>query len=95
LLGPRVLRHTIGQIAPELRHFIDYFFALKKSLAAFLWTLAAWISFQPLILNQGPADRSTGTGLTLSQITKGLFAFWICSIILLVEKLLIQVIAYK
>lgn len=54
-----------------------------------------WISFQPLILLQGPSDRSRGTGLTLSQMTKGLFAFWICAIILLIEKFLIQVIAYN
>jgi hypothetical protein len=51
--------------------------------------------YNSLILSQGPADRSTGTGLTLSQITKGLFAIWLCSIILLVEKFIIQIIAYN
>lgn len=91
MAAPHVLKHTIGQIAPEARHYIDYLFALKKTLSAALWTLAMWISFQPLILSQGPADRSTGAGLTLSQMTKGLFAFWICAVILLVEKLIIQV----
>ena len=95
MAAPHVLKHTIGQIAPEARHYIDYLFALKKTLSAALWTLAMWISFQPLILSQGPGDRSTGAGLTLSQMTKGLFAFWICAIILLVEKLIIQVIAYN
>lgn len=91
MIGPHVLKHTIGAVAPELRHFIDYFFALKKSLAAFLWSLANWIAFQPLINSQGPADKGTGAGLTLSQITKFLFAIFICSIILVVEKFLIQV----
>lgn len=91
MIGPHILKHTFGAIAPELRHLIDYLFALKKSLAAFLWSLANWIAFQPLINSQGPADKSTGTGLTLSQITKFLFAIFICSIILVVEKFLIQV----
>lgn len=95
MIGPHILRHTIGAVAPELRHFIDYLFALKKSLAAFLWTLTMWIAFQPLINSQGPNDKGTGAGLTLSQITKFLFAIFICSIILVVEKLLIQVIAYN
>ena len=33
--------------------------------------------------------------MTLSQITKGLFAIFLCSIILLVEKFIIQVVAYN
>ena len=44
---PHVLKHTIGTVAPELRHYIEYTFALKKTLAAFLWSLANWVSFQP------------------------------------------------
>lgn len=44
---------------------------------------------------RGPSNRTNGAGLTLSQITKGLFAIWLCSIILLVEKFIIQVIAYN
>jgi hypothetical protein len=91
MIGPHILRATFGAVAPELRHLIDYLFALKKSLAAFLWSFANWVAFQPLILVQGPADRGTGSGLTLSQITKFLFAIFICSIILVVEKFLIQV----
>lgn len=60
-----------------------------------MWTLAMWISFQPLIQRQAGPNASDATISTLSQITKGLFAIWICAIILLVEKLVIQVVAYN
>lgn len=54
----------------------------------FAWSLANWITFNPLI-NRNSDDR------TLSFIAKLLFGIMLCAIILLAEKFAIQWIAGK
>ncbi|GAA5910251.1 hypothetical protein JCM6882_001786 [Rhodosporidiobolus microsporus] len=91
-LGPALLTRTIGIIAPELKHYIAYVKAVKFYAGAAGWALANWISFLPLI-----NARKTGTGSnnTLNLITKGLFGIFLVLMILLGEKLIIQVIAHN
>jgi hypothetical protein len=53
------------------------------------WTLAIWITFHPII------RIHTGAQNTLDFITNLLFAFFLCSAILVGEKFAIQWIAGK
>jgi hypothetical protein len=55
----------------------------------FAWSLANWITFNPLILQKNPSDH------TLQFITNLLFALFLCSAILAAEKFSIQWIAGK
>ncbi|GAA5988936.1 hypothetical protein JCM11641_002920 [Rhodosporidiobolus odoratus] len=91
-LGPTVLNKTIGILAPELRHYIAYVKAVQFFAGAAGWALANWISFLPLIRRHSEASSSNNT---LYLITQGLFGIFLILIILLVEKLIIQIIAHN
>ncbi|GAA5874058.1 hypothetical protein JCM8547_004817 [Rhodosporidiobolus lusitaniae] len=91
-LGPTILNKTIGIIAPELRHYIAYVKAVQFFAGAAGWALANWISFLPLIKSRALNGNSQST---LSLITQGLFGIFLVLVILLVEKLVIQVIAHN
>lgn len=66
-----------------------------RYLALFSWTLANWISWGPLIDNRqkpGTGDKSIRASDTAARL---LFAFFLCSAVLLFEKFSIQWIAGK
>lgn len=91
-LGPKVLHHTLGVVAPELRHYITYIKATQFYVGAAGWALANWISFLPLINRHTTADKSSNT---LRLITQGLFGIFLVLVLLLGEKLIIQIIAHN
>lgn len=66
-----------------------------RYVAIFGWTLACWISFQPLILTQQASDVSSGSASIIHLIAKLLFALFLCASVLLGEKFAIQLIASK
>lgn len=69
--------------APRRKRFTDN---------AHPYRAANWISFLPLIRRH---EQSNSSDNTLYLITQGLFGIFIILIILLVEKLLIQIIAHN
>ncbi|SCV73450.1 BQ2448_7376 [Microbotryum intermedium] len=89
---PHFFQHTVGVIAPEMLHLVTYLKAIRFYVGTALWAMANWVSFLPLIRLHA---KTSGSGSTLVLLTKGLFGILIVSIILLVEKLLIQVIAHS
>ncbi|GAA6010882.1 hypothetical protein JCM10207_003974 [Rhodosporidiobolus poonsookiae] len=91
-MGPTILNKTIGVVAPELRHYIAYVKAVRFYTGAAGWALANWISFLPVIRGRAVSSNSANT---LSLITQGLFGIFLCLVILLAEKLLVQVIAHN
>ncbi|KAJ8292405.1 Mechanosensitive ion channel protein Msy1 [Rhodotorula toruloides] len=91
-LGPTLLNKTLGVVAPELRHYIAYVKAIRFYASLAGWALANWISFLPLIRRHEQANKSDNT---LYLITQGLFGIFIILVILLIEKLIIQVIAHN
>ncbi|GAA6058718.1 hypothetical protein JCM10212_003406 [Sporobolomyces blumeae] len=91
-LGPKVLHNTLGVVAPELRHYITYIKATEFYVGAAGWALANWISFLPLINRHVTADKSSNT---LRLITQGLFGIFLVLMLLLGEKLVIQIIAHN
>jgi hypothetical protein len=62
---------------------------LDRYVTFFAWSLANWITFQPLILVHNKDDK------TLQFIVNVLFALFLCSAILMGEKFAIQWIAGK
>ncbi|GAA6033047.1 hypothetical protein JCM8097_000117 [Rhodosporidiobolus ruineniae] len=91
-LGPTVLNKTIGVVAPEARHYIAYLKAVQFYVGAAAWACASWVAFLPLIRRHNVDSSSNNT---LGQITQGLFGIFICLVILLLEKLVVQIIAHN
>lgn len=91
---PVIARYTIGVVAVASRRYIDWLQALDRYLALFTWTLAVWVSWNPIIDNN---QHTTGQKSinAVDLIAKLLFAFFICAAILLFEKFAIQWIAAK
>ncbi|KAF9820412.1 hypothetical protein IEO21_01421 [Rhodonia placenta] len=90
---PHIARHTVGVVSVWSRKYIDWLQALHRYIAFFGWTLAIWISFQPLVNTRRVPDTSSGDAEALSTLAKLLFALFECALILLAEKLCIQWIA--
>ncbi|BGP26947.1 mechanosensitiveion channel MscS domain containing protein [Rhodotorula toruloides] len=91
-LGPTILNKTLGMVAPELRHYIAYVKAIRFYASLAGWALANWISFLPLIRRHEQSNKSDNT---LYLITQGLFGIFIILVVLLIEKLVIQIIAHN
>ena len=97
-MAPTVLRNTIGVVAPELRHYILYVASIQFYIGAAGWALANWASFGPLVQNRWSDGRDAAeivkgnpSASTISLLLKGLFGIFIVLVMLLVEKLVIQV----
>jgi hypothetical protein len=59
------------------------------------WTLAVWISFQPLINTRQVTNASQNDVAIINLLAKLLFALFLCAAVLLGEKFAIQWIAGK
>ncbi|KAF8757319.1 Mechanosensitive ion channel [Rhizoctonia solani] len=101
---PVVLRNTLGVVAVGLRRYIEWLTALQRYIAFFAWTLAQWIAFTQLIVQNQPdldpndpgaVARQADNAGNLQLIQKILFGLMLCAAILLGEKFAIQWIAYK
>ncbi|KAF8070126.1 Mechanosensitive ion channel-domain-containing protein [Lyophyllum atratum] len=95
LIMPAILRSTIGVVAVGTRKYIDWLHALHRYIALFAWTLAIWISWGPLIDNRQKPDTGDKGIKASDTAARLLFAFFLCSGVLLFEKFSIQWIAGK
>jgi hypothetical protein len=66
-----------------------------RYIALFGWTLAVWISWNPLVDNRQKNGASTKSVQAIDLIGKLLFGIYLCSAVLLFEKFSIQWIAGK
>ncbi len=69
--------------------------SLCRYVALFGWTLAIWISFQPLINTRQSKSADQSAVNIIDTAAKLLFAFFLCAAVLLGEKFSIQWIAGK
>jgi hypothetical protein len=60
-----------------------------------VWSLAMWVSFTPIIINNYTGDQSATSRTNLTTIASLLFGVFLCSIVFGVEKLLVQLIALQ
>ncbi|KAG8835307.1 hypothetical protein FRC17_004089 [Serendipita sp. 399] len=94
---PKVLTHTLGAVAHGLRKYLSWLAAIHRYFAIFLWALASFISFQPLIISRqtqpGPNENFDSSKKALNVCFRILLGILICSAILLGEKIFIQAIA--
>ncbi|KAL6310327.1 Mechanosensitive ion channel-domain-containing protein [Sparassis latifolia] len=95
MLLPHVARHTVGVVVVGARRYIEWLYALKRYVALFVWTLAVWISFQPLVNTRQESTATSGDVRIIDTVAKLLFAFYVCAGVLLFEKFAIQWIAGK
>lgn len=99
MILPTLWRNIIGSIIPNAKAYTDIVAALGKYAKLIIWTIALWASFTPLIINNygGPATDADGNVARarsdLSTFVNILFGLVLCSIVLGVEKLIIQLIA--
>ncbi|TFK44710.1 Mechanosensitive ion channel-domain-containing protein [Crucibulum laeve] len=91
---PTIIRATLGLVAVGTRRYIDWMQALHRYIALFAWTLAIWVSWNPIIDNhqRNAGDKSIRA---IDLIGKLLFSFFLCAAVLLFEKFSIQWIAGK
>lgn len=75
-----------------MKHYIIYVGEVRFYTGAAGWALADWIAFSPLVTQRATDDNSK---TTLSLCTQGLFGIFIVLVILLLEKLVIQIIAHN
>ncbi|KAG7098557.1 hypothetical protein E1B28_000491 [Marasmius oreades] len=92
---PGIIRSTIGVVAFGTRKYIDWAAVLHRYVALFVWTLALWISWQPLINRRQRSDASDSSKHIIDFISKLLFGIYLCAAVLLFEKFAIQWIAGK
>ncbi|KAF8625434.1 hypothetical protein AX15_005393 [Amanita polypyramis BW_CC] len=91
----KIARSTIAIVAVDTRRYIDWADALHRYFALFGWTLTIWITWTPLIAYRSNAQAGSGSTRAIGLAGRVLFAGFICSAILLCEKILIQWIAEK
>lgn len=95
-LFPVILRATIGVVAVETRRYIDWASVLSRYCALFAWSLAIWISWNPLIDNRQQPTADTDRSVHIIDLLgRLLFSIFLCCAILLFEKFSIQWIAGK
>lgn len=66
-----------------------------RYVALFVWSLAIWVSWHPLIDDRQTDDAGSRSARAIALGAKLLFAIYLCSMMLLFEKFSIQWIAGK
>ncbi|KAJ7218050.1 Mechanosensitive ion channel-domain-containing protein [Mycena pura] len=95
MILPRIIRRTLGVIAVGTRRYLDWLQVLHRYIALFFWTLAVFISYNPLI-NSRQVSTATKSSVEIIDLGQKLFfAFYLCATLLLFEKFSIQWIAGK
>lgn len=98
MILPSLWRNIVGSIIPSAKAYADVVRNLGRYAKLIAWSIAVWISFTPLVINHytgtaaedGTLPRSRSDLTTFVNILFGLF---LCTIVLSVEKLIIQLIA--
>lgn len=94
-LLPPIIRATVGAVAVGARRYIDWASALHRYVALFAWTLANWITWNPVIDTRQNSDATEKSVNVINLIGKLLFGIYLCAAVLLAEKFAIQWIAGK
>ena len=77
-------------------HLFSYTHPCIYSYVAFFgWSLAVWVSFNPLIDKRQSSDASDSSVKAINILGRLLFGVYLCSAVLLGEKFAIQFIAGK
>lgn len=92
---PPILRHTIGLVAVGSRRYIDWLEVLHRYVALTAWTIAIWVSYQPLLSRRQSGSASDNSKEIISLLGRLLFALFLCAVVLFFEKFSIQWIAGK
>jgi hypothetical protein len=92
---PLILRHTIGLVAIGSRRYIDWLEVLHRYVALTAWTVTIWITYQPLLNRRQSDGASDNSKRIISLLGRLLFAFFLCAMVLFLEKFSIQWIAGK
>ncbi|KAJ9104747.1 hypothetical protein QFC19_003888 [Naganishia cerealis] len=95
MMLPHFIRVTLGTIVPGARAYVDIFRALTRNVAFCLWSLAIWVSFQPLLKNTFVGDTNSTSYSDLNVFQRLIFGLFIVSLITGGEKIVIQLIAYR
>ncbi|KAJ7497312.1 Mechanosensitive ion channel-domain-containing protein [Mycena latifolia] len=95
MILPRIIRRTVGLIAVGTRRYLDWLQALNRYMALFFWTLAVFISYNPLINARQSSTAGANSIKIIDLGQKLFFAFMLCAAVLLFEKFSIQWIAGK
>ncbi|KAF9654005.1 hypothetical protein BDM02DRAFT_3086356 [Thelephora ganbajun] len=92
---PSFLRRTIGLVAVDSRRYIDWLEVLHRYVSLTAWTVTVWITYQPLLNRRQSNGASDNSKKIISLLGRLLFAFFLCALVLFLEKLSIQFIAEK
>ncbi|KAJ7770227.1 Mechanosensitive ion channel-domain-containing protein [Mycena maculata] len=92
---PRVIRRTVGVIAVGTRRYLDWLQVLSRYVALFGWSLAVFVSFNPLMKSRQSSTATTSDVQIITLGQKLFFALFMCAALLLFEKFSIQWIAGK
>jgi hypothetical protein len=95
MILPTFWRTTIGAIIPSAKKYEDVVRNLGRYVKLIAWMLAAWISFQPLVVYRYRGEDGSVSRNNLTTIANILFALVICTVVLAIEKLVVQLIAFQ
>lgn len=87
---PGILRSTVRVITPRSRQYIDWIEILQRYIATTTWTAISWITFQAFIVGQQSSTAGSTSKTDVGTISRLTFGFFLCTAVLLLEKLCIQ-----
>ena len=77
------------------RRYIDWLEVLHRYVAFTAWTIAIWVTYQPLLNRRQSDGASDNSKEIISLLGRLLFALFLCALVLFMEKFAIQFIAGK
>ncbi|ORX36049.1 Mechanosensitive ion channel-domain-containing protein [Kockovaella imperatae] len=99
MMIPPIWRNVIGSIVPSAKQYTDVTAALGRYAKLIVWAAAVWISFTPLVIIHNTAESTNNetprSKSDLGTMVNILFGLFLSSIILGVEKLIVQLIAFQ
>lgn len=91
---PHAFKHTLGVVLPPdfVERWFGFLSSMRKPIMGTVWSICDWIAFN-LFIVQNSRDSSQDSRRKLYTALRVAFGFFICSMMLVGEKLLIQIIA--
>jgi hypothetical protein len=97
---PRIFQFVVGIVSSKIRRYALMLRALELPLSFILWALSSFLTFTPLMLHnpttsaEAESDSKAGQLQDWQRVLRQILAaILVCTIILFVEKLLIQIIS--
>jgi len=82
-------------VAIGSRRYIDWLEVLHRYVALTAWTVTIWVTYQPLLNRRQSPEASDNSKRIISLLGRLLFSFFLCALVLFLEKFAIQFIAGK